>query len=792
MKSLYKIILLIIISHSAFGQKISFDLSNSNIKINGITAKQSDTLNLNTQKGSPIIFAIEIKTKPDTGFHFILYVNKRKVDLTKQILLKDSIKTDENLAIQTDTNLIDKRLFLNRGFTIEVPSLHIKQAFAFKQPYKHVLIPFYDAITLKNYTTINRDSLYNLLVLYNSGIDGQVPLTNMITKNPFFPDSLKTGLNAFIAIYCDSLTKLKNKNLLGINASASALATPGTLPSIGGLDVTNIANGISDLLIERGKEELTVAFFDRFKTFSTAHPEFQILFPATTSNLNNLLTYSYPQMIPALRLGFMNDLKQIPYNLDGVLELPKYQLLLENFPEVTVAIRSIKLLHQLETGTSNAADIINEFANFPEWKKQGSIGFENMANTLQLAAIFSQSLRTNKKDTTIWVSAADVDKMLANNGLTQIYLGLLYQQIYNKGIKFHVDSKHPATTERLADILAAQKSVVILFQSKIAAFITIADKVTLTYKSLKSAINAKKLTDSAIYNYINISLDAVDYSCSIVKLFDTTLTSDQYLTIARKANSLYRDVYSKQYTAIVSDAVDFLTEVHDLTKDNTSNSRADTLAVGPLNSLFDFVEKVKPYALLMANIVEAKTSDDVKTALENAILPVGSYSIKQKAICNISVNAYIGYAYDFNTIGLNKVYAHGVYAPIGFSFTFNVAHIFNSKNGSTAFLTPTVFASVFDLGSIVSYKMSNTNTPSGSTNTMNQQIKIESIFSPSLQLLLGIRGTPIAIGAGWRKTPTLFYSGNGTYTTVAARDVFNVTALIDIPFFTLHNKQFNQ
>ena len=641
---------------------------------------------------------------------------------------------------------------------------------------------YYDAIFIKQncYSVedtllTNQTDLIAVLMKYYPDISA-TNLINILNENPFFKNITP---DAFAA----SPTPLTFLN----NAVNSA----------SGLDVTNIANGLADLLIDRAKQELTVAVFERFKKFASENPEFQILFPKTTANLTNLLTISYPQMLQALRAGFLDDLKQIPYNIDDVLELPKYRLLLNKFPEVTVAIRSIKLIHELESGASNPADLIKEFALFPEWGTSGSIGFDNMANTIKFASLFSESLRSNDS-TKIWVSSVDIKNLISDNVTFTIFMGLLYQEIVNADVKFYVDASN--TPKTLKDILDGQTSNVFLFQTKISEFINLTDKVALSYNSIKkSKDDGKKLADSDIYNYIDVSLNAVDYTLSVVKIFDPSLTADKYLSIARKTNSLYKDVYSKQYTAVINDAVDFLQEVHDLTK---SNNNAANIAV-PTNSLNEndglgnmltFVQKVKPYALLMANLVEAKTSKDVQTALENAILPVGSYTIKQKSVFNISLNGYIGYALDFNTVGFDKLYANGFYAPVGFSFTFNLTSILNpsSTRPLTYFFTPTIMLSVIDVGSVVSYKLSNDNTPSGSTTSMSQQIKLESIFSPSVQLLLGIRGTPITIGAGWRRTPSLFYSGNGTYTTISARDVFNVTALIDIPFFTLHNKQFNQ
>ncbi|MGO8055852.1 hypothetical protein, partial [Rhizobium leguminosarum] len=50
-------------------------------------------------------------------------------------------------------------------------------------------------------------------------------------------------------------------------ASASAFVSRG-VSALGGLNVTKYANAISDIMIERAKQELTLAFFNRFKKFS--------------------------------------------------------------------------------------------------------------------------------------------------------------------------------------------------------------------------------------------------------------------------------------------------------------------------------------------------------------------------------------------------------------------------------------------------------------------------------------------------------------------------------------------
>ncbi|WAC12444.1 hypothetical protein [Dyadobacter pollutisoli] len=603
----------------------------------------------------------------------------------------------------------------------------------------------------------------------------------------------------------------------------------GGLGSLGGIDVTKFANAIADIMIDRAKQELTVAFFDRFKKFSQENPEFQILFPKTTSNLSNLLTHTYPQMLPALRNGFLDDLKLITYNLDDVLELPKYNELLRNFPEMRVAIRSLRLLHDLEAGTINLAEVICEFSEFPEFNPvvtSNSLNeFKNMGATLAFAALFSEALRTDSasfsKDSTIWVSPKEIRNLIADPISTQIFIGLLYQQVKNRDIEFFFELK----PVKLTAILEREKDKIFVFQSKIAEFANLTDKFSVSYKEIKNKISKReKLTNENIHSYIGVSLDVLDYTFSILKIFDSQLIKDNYLTIPRKANGLYKDIYSEQYTQAVNDAVDILKEVHNLTsgnkkRDSVVKSKEEERKRMPadadftnidkelnllkstlkavndsLSKMITFIEKVKPYALFMANMVEAKDEEAVKAALENVILPVGSSSIKKSSHGNISVQTYLG-AYWSTSNGTGSSTGawadrFGVSAPIGISFTPG----FQSwgRGGSLSY-----FASLFDLGAIVDYKLKkqdnvvqNNGTVDPNAVSKEYTIKLGQIFSPGIFLVYGFFGNlPLSLGYGFQYGPGLSKIDVSNSTVLSKPKVrWSFFLAVDMPFFTLKNR----
>ncbi|HMH20124.1 MAG TPA: hypothetical protein VK563_00040 [Puia sp.] len=613
--------------------------------------------------------------------------------------------------------------------------------------------------------------------------------------------------------------------------------------SVGGLDVTNIANGIADLLIERAKQELTVAFFDRFKKFSEKNPEFALLFPKTTDNLSKLLTYTYPQMLPALRDGFFEDLKKITFHLDDVLALPRYRSLLKNYPEVKIAIRSLRLIHELETGASNAADVIQEFAKFTEWNDKTQPALKNAGNYLRIASLFSESIRndsTRSHKKTAWVSGKELKKIFTDKNLFTIYMGLLYQQSMNDTLTLLV----AGSEKPFADLLKPAALDLFVFQNKLKEFFDLADKVDATYTDIETKKSSgRSLSNDDYYNYINVAIDVVDYGFGIAGIFDTTTVSANYLAVARKSNTIYKDIYTKQYTQAVGDVLDVFSllqtlingrigfdklrldpaivnykgpakekEIVDrLASTNTSIVIKDedlaqliSAAIADqhtkdliqqliqhyhLDRLLDFIGKMKPYALFMANMVEAKDENAVKAALDNVILPVGSSSIKKNTACNISVQAYLG-AFVSTSNGNNASLStwsdkFGVIAPIGISWTPGWSSF---GNGGAISL----FGSLFDLGAIVDYKLKKDPSVTGGDSLVSKDysVKLGQLFSPGAYLVYGAGGNlPLSLGIGGQYGPGLskIDPGNGI-AVINPSWRWSLFLAVDLPFFNLVNK----
>ena len=144
------------------------------------------------------------------------------------------------------------------------------------------------------------------------------------------------------------------------------------LASISGLDVTSFAFGMSDFLIDRAKEELTIAFFQRFEKFLEKYPEASTLFSQTSEFMKNMLAYEYTIWISTLREKFLDDLQNIPFRFDDVLELPKYEQVRKEIPEVLICLKIIETIQNATMDIQHQkypADIIHEISELEAWKE---------------------------------------------------------------------------------------------------------------------------------------------------------------------------------------------------------------------------------------------------------------------------------------------------------------------------------------------------------------------------------------------------------------------------------------
>jgi hypothetical protein len=630
---------------------------------------------------------------------------------------------------------------------------------------------------------------------------------------------------------------------LKFDTTAAQGANSFSFSSIAGIDVSNVSRGLSLFLIDRAKQELTIAFFQRFRVFSEKNPEFKTLFPKTYSSLEKLLDYSYPQMLPALRTAFLDDLKTVTDRIDDLIELPRYKNILADLPEIKICLRSIKYIKGLESGYDNAADILKDFSGFPEWNHEKSLTLRNTGNTLKLAALFSESIRNDAnaiKAKGPWVPATDLKNMLNNERLFQLYCGLLYFKMEHDNLHFDDSTGHVP----FAPVFARQADNIELLRRSMDDFFVIASGVNAASKAVSDKLDAKAtVSNEEYYNYINASIDVLDKSVKFINAFRDKQIPDVYIAVMRSSNEIYRDVYTKKYASVFTSTIDLFdmivdkldgdhdypalkksidgtykgtekdelvkmatmakdfkvidstkvkTIIADIAKDTTVKETVKFLVEHyKLVQLRDFLDRLKPYGLFMASLIDAQSPDDVKTALENAVLPVGSSSVKKNTSDNIAIQAYLGAflsrSNDGNSTWKSKF---GVIAPIGIAYT---PGFLSWKNYGAVSL----FGALLDIGAIVDYdlkqdpKPESDGTAASTSVSKDYKVKLGQIFSPGGFLVYGFPGNlPLSIGTGWQYGPGLSKVDLGTNTPVINNPSWrwSVFFTVDIPLFNLMNK----
>lgn len=183
---------------------------------------------------------------------------------------------------------------------------------------------------------------------------------------------------------------------------------------------------------------------------------------------------------------------------------------------------------------------------------------------------------------------------------------------------------------------------------------------------------------------------------------------------------------------------------------------------------------------LAADISEAERGQ-VKDIFEAAILPVGSYRIKQSTSFSVSLNAYTGLSGGAEILGETngaKVFG-GIHAPIGFGLNWSKGTEQHLKASNSLFL------SVIDLGTLVSYRF-------GTEDSVNAtpEVTFANVLAPGLYFVHGFRECPISIGVGGQFAPKLRSIEDGVAKVIMS-DAFRYGAFVavDIPFFHLSLKR---
>lgn len=557
--------------------------------------------------------------------------------------------------------------------------------------------------------------------------------------------------------------------LLNDNKNAPGVPPQGGGGSLMGMNVSNFADGLAKFLIERGKQELSMVFFDRFRKDLKKYPEIAYLFPRSTHIINNIELHNVNTLLQELRDAFTKDLLNEPNNILSLRDISKNDCDPKD-KDYPACVKRTEIIQSVFSPTNTTLDprtfvipltvmqgvmngnniikIMGKVCSDPLVCKTN----DDLNSYIKLTSLFMESLRTNGDRDGLFINEVQLKNLFSNEDLLRIFLGLVYQ-------KYSSDDCYKDIKLSGANLQSVFESV-LSKRNDFYSGMTSLDNINMAYVSLRKQIqNGQKPDNSAYASLISSSLGSINNFLNSFSNVTGAKIPDECKLLVNNLKTgvdLCIDIQQKNYAGIFNGAIILINETH-IIKDEA-------------------LSKTTKYLSFAANIASASTSEEMKEAINSVALPPGSYSIKQNSNFNISANAYIGYAYDLN-FGTKKdpVFANGVYAPVGVSFNWGLGK--NKKGGAFS-----IFISFIDVGAIASFRLSN-----GMTDSLKQEVRFESIISPSTQLIYEIPRTPISLCAGWRFTPKLFFKSGQTFATVAPHDVLNLSFLIDIPVVTLKN-----
>jgi hypothetical protein len=505
---------------------------------------------------------------------------------------------------------------------------------------------------------------------------------------------------------------------------------------IGDLNVTNLADGLAQFLIERSKQELSIAFFERFKDDLEKFPELEVLFPNTTSFIKNIEAYNYASFLQILREAFHADLASLPTGMRNLRKLrvsdcpsddskcPGRIKSIQDFfsskkrggDELSVLfVATTIVMDSLQYGSS-IPDILHAVAEDPQLD---SFSTSNISNAFLLADIFAGSLRSKYPDK-VWVTRNEL-KSLRNPAILNLYFGLVFQQIKTDKIQFITNKR----TIKLDSVILANKAKLDKYLPYLENVSSTGAEINRFAKEIRRKRQAnEKFTVDDYVGYLNSSVDAVKslLNWEVLGVSPEPPQFEKIVSLTRSAISIYYNIRSDNYASAISNAF--------IIVDQT------------LSDKYPQKEKILRYGSFMASIVQAESADDVEKAIEAVALPAGSASMKKNSPLSIGLNAYlgafIGQEYLTDKASENWGKTAGVAAPIGIAVSTRLW---------TASLTG--FVSVLDLGAVASYRLDDENTED------LPELTLQNIFAPGFGVIAGVPKLPISIGYMYQLGPAL-------------------------------------
>lgn len=370
-------------------------------------------------------------------------------------------------------------------------------------------------------------------------------------------DTNKISGNAYLKPYTGELY-INNTQGSG-GAKDNSLNPANTMSSVGNLDVTNFADGLAKFIVDRTKQELNIAFFDKFKEVLSdpKYVDLRTVFPETYATLMviNDQIYNYNDYLQALRTAFDSDLSNLPNNLPSIID--NHGSYFDANPGLKVILQSSFYLAQQVQLKEHPGQMI---ANYPVNEFMGAeTGInQNIAASLKTLQLVSRSFKSKTDSLThYWANDSLIKKLFNDDDAVKIYIGLLVQKAKLENIVFGEKKKE------LWKIIDTSYTFVRGYEEYKNYFRTVSTKIRDIEKEIDAleGINKDSLKIEKYHTIAGKALDLMDHLIAVEKMpyfpkdLDIAKKAGIYIYTARTASDIVVDVNRKQYASAIMKTV---------------------------------------------------------------------------------------------------------------------------------------------------------------------------------------------------------------------------------------------
>ncbi|HAJ80584.1 MAG TPA: hypothetical protein DCO75_12535, partial [Fibrobacteres bacterium] len=620
--------------------------------------KKNSKIIITSQYGSPVTVSSD-----NSGFDS----DKERMSIKLKVKDDNIFINDESVA------LVSGNLVFSKGDTklLTIKKIRTDDAAMLAPALKHDNIKPTGYPLIDAYAILKCDSIGGCIAVLSYYFDSiKVSHTNKwqnarasirSQNNNFFSDTVKCFPLKLLDGKKKNVREEDNAMPIGGNNSSlkNNLGISSLVSSVGGLDVTTLADGLSKFIVKRTKTELSIAFFDKFKKDLDNYPDLQKVFPQTCKILTAIgdEIYAYSAYIQALRDAFRLDICSLPTNLPKIIDNHNNYFAKNEFLRAEL-LTAFYMADAIQT-RKHPGEIIE---NYP-------ISYLDHADTnikagFQILKLISLSLK-DASDTGYWASLNEINNLAQNDTLLQIYLGLVVQKARMDPILYK--DRH-SKSSNFGDMLNKSYINFVQYKDWIKSLAVKIGSLDSKIRNIKD-MNSDSIAIEKYYDVVSSGIGLMQFVVTFDKLpfiasdsLKLTEATAPYFDLASSADNMIIDVNRKNYSSAIVNAEYIIRKVFDSSeiinyhKVNNS-SKEDKI-------LRDVVQKFIKYGTFVANIAQADSSDEVEAAIEAIALPSGSARIKKESSFNVALNAYCGFFAGWNLKDGVDYATYGITAPV--------------------------------------------------------------------------------------------------------------------------------